>query len=171
MRFPALPAPHYRTDGGRIVVQMGDDCRTDGGRPLSTFGGCFIVQMGDASRCDPSFVGRGQALLILPSFLVKVVSKTTLTEGDSMRVESESPQMDIGRHTQQCTFSREHGYIRMKISVNILLCYLTAYLADQAEPAVLYADLPCVLGWMLDNFSDLYDGTLYGVCMVKSLLK
>lgn len=88
-----------------------------------------------------------------------------------MRVESESPQMDIGRHTQQCTFSREHGYIRMKISVNILLCYLTAYLADQAEPAVLYADLPCVLGWMLDNFSDLYDGTLYGVCMVKSLLK
>ena len=48
--------------------------------------------MGDASRCDSSFVGRGQALLSLPSFLVKlvkVVSKTTLTEGDSMRVESE----------------------------------------------------------------------------------
>lgn len=106
-----------------------------------------------------------------PPFLVKVGSKTTLTECDSMRVESESPQMDIGHHTQQCTFSREHGYIRMKISVNILLCYLTAYLADQAEPAVLYADLPCVLGWMLDNFSDIYDGTLYGVCMVKSLLK
>ena len=154
---------------------MGDDCRTDGGRchrcAFRPFLRPIIVQMGDTSRCDPSFVGRGQALLSLPSFLVKVVSKTTLTEGDSMRVESESPQMDIGRHTQQCTFSREHGYKRMKISVNILLCYLTAYLADQAEPAVLYADLPCVLGWMLDNFSDLYDGALYGVCMVKSLLK
>ena len=45
--FPALPTPHYRTDGGCIVVQMGDahyqhlgdallpklgtHCRTDGG--------------------------------------------------------------------------------------------------------------------------------------------
>ncbi|WP_278786157.1 hypothetical protein [Prevotella histicola] len=59
----------------------------------------------------------------------------------------------------------------MKILLIILLCSLTAYLADQEEPAVLYADLPCVLGWMLDNFSDFYDGALYGVCMVKSLLK
>ena len=59
----------------------------------------------------------------------------------------------------------------MKNFLQFFLCFLTAYLADQAEPAVLYADLPCVLGWILDNFSDFYDGTLYGVCMVKSLLK
>lgn len=141
-------------------------------KPIIVPMGMIVVQMWDASPCDPSFVcvGGGSFEPELP-FLVKVVSKTTITEGNSMRVESESPQMDIGRHTQQCTFSREHGYIRMKILLIILLCSLTAYLADQAEPAVLYADLPCVLGWMLDNFSDFYDGALYGVCMVKLLLK
>ena len=37
MRFPAPPAP--------IIVQMGDDCRTDGG--------CIIVQMGDAATDAP----------------------------------------------------------------------------------------------------------------------
>ena len=55
--FPALPTPHYRTDGGCIVVQKGDahyqhlgdallpklgtHCRTDGGH--------IITPMGDAT--------------------------------------------------------------------------------------------------------------------------
>jgi len=52
-----------------------------------------------------------------------------------------------------------------------LALFLVAYFSGQAETAILYSDVSCIFSWMLDNFSDLYDGTLYGVCMVKSLLK
>ena len=38
-------------------------------------------------------------------FLGGEVSKAALNEGDIMRVEVKSPLMNIGRYTQQCTFS------------------------------------------------------------------
>lgn len=49
--------------------------------------------------------GRGKALLSRPPFLWEEVSKAALNEGDIMRVEVKSPLMNIGRYTQQCTFS------------------------------------------------------------------